>query len=111
MPNSPACVFLLMCDQRIYRTLSQSGRDNKMTTAWLWQQSTASISIYLLQRLTGSCGCSLMTDLMHTLGESASLGAAGVVLWGELKFAKSKRQCILLRDYIQTALGPSARDR
>ncbi|KAG7226968.1 hypothetical protein INR49_022286 [Caranx melampygus] len=49
------------------------------------------------------------TDLVHTLGESASLGAAGVVLWGDLKFAKSKRQCILLRDYILTVLGPFIR--
>lgn len=32
----------------------------------------------------------VQTDLEHTLGESASLGAAGVVLWGQLKFAKSK---------------------
>ncbi|XP_012722195.2 hyaluronidase-3 [Fundulus heteroclitus] len=46
------------------------------------------------------------TDLEHTLGESASLGAAGVVLWGEMKFAKSKKQCTLLRDYIQDVLGP-----
>lgn len=46
------------------------------------------------------------TDLVHTLGESAALGAAGVVLWGEQKFAKSKHQCILLRDYIHTVLGP-----
>ncbi|XP_008282945.1 hyaluronidase-3 [Stegastes partitus] len=46
------------------------------------------------------------TDLQHTLGESASLGAAGVVLWGELSFAKSKRQCVLLRDYIHNVLGP-----
>ncbi|XP_034550807.1 hyaluronidase-3 isoform X2 [Notolabrus celidotus] len=46
------------------------------------------------------------TDLVHTLGESAALGAAGVVLWGELKFAKSEHQCVLLRDYIHTVLGP-----
>ncbi|XP_068589107.1 hyaluronidase-3 isoform X2 [Cebidichthys violaceus] len=46
------------------------------------------------------------TDLVHTLGESAALGAAGVVLWGELKFAKSKHQCSLLRDYIHAVLGP-----
>uniref|UniRef100_A0A8C1LMQ5 Hyaluronidase n=1 Tax=Cyprinus carpio TaxID=7962 RepID=A0A8C1LMQ5_CYPCA len=45
------------------------------------------------------------TDLEHTLGESAALGAAGVVLWGELSFAKSKRQCALLRDYISSVLG------
>ncbi|XP_040009359.1 hyaluronidase-3 [Xiphias gladius] len=49
------------------------------------------------------------TDLIHTLGESASLGAAGVVLWGELKFARSKDQCIHLRDYLQTVLGPFIR--
>ncbi|XP_073325579.1 hyaluronidase-3-like isoform X1 [Pagrus major] len=49
------------------------------------------------------------TDLRHTLGESAALGAAGVVLWGELKFAKSKHQCILLRNYIRTVLGPFVR--
>ncbi|KAF7209438.1 hyaluronidase-3 isoform X1 [Nothobranchius furzeri] len=46
------------------------------------------------------------TDLEHTLGESASLGAAGVVLWGEMKFAKSKQQCILLKNYIHNTLGP-----
>ncbi|KTF93957.1 hypothetical protein cypCar_00010292 [Cyprinus carpio] len=45
------------------------------------------------------------TDLEHTLGESAALGATGVVLWGELSFAKSKRQCALLRDYISSVLG------
>lgn len=33
---------------------------------------------------------SLQTDLEHTIGESAALGAAGVVLWGELSFAESK---------------------
>lgn len=32
----------------------------------------------------------VQTDLLHTLGESAALGAAGVVLWGETKFAKSE---------------------
>ncbi|XP_046895658.1 hyaluronidase-3 [Hypomesus transpacificus] len=45
------------------------------------------------------------TDLEHTLGESAALGAAGVVLWGEIKFARSKRQCELLRDYLGSVLG------
>lgn len=48
-------------------------------------------------------------DLVHSLGESAALGAAGVVLWGQLRFAESKHQCILLRDYIHTVLGPYIR--
>ncbi|XP_061592595.1 hyaluronidase-3 [Cololabis saira] len=46
------------------------------------------------------------TDLEHTLGESASVGTAGVVLWGELKFAKSKKQCVILKNYIRNILGP-----
>ncbi|XP_062854822.1 hyaluronidase-3 [Trichomycterus rosablanca] len=45
------------------------------------------------------------TDLENTLGEIAALGAAGVVLWGDLGFAKSKHQCVLLRDYISSVLG------
>uniref|UniRef100_UPI003AAB57B1 hyaluronidase-3 n=1 Tax=Centroberyx gerrardi TaxID=166262 RepID=UPI003AAB57B1 len=49
------------------------------------------------------------TDLEHTLGESAAMGAAGVVLWGQMKFAKSKRQCLLLRNYIRSVLGPYVR--
>ncbi|XP_061114704.1 hyaluronidase-3 [Conger conger] len=44
-------------------------------------------------------------DLEHTLGESAAVGAAGVVLWGELQFAKSKHQCKILKDYISSVLG------
>ncbi|XP_051509584.1 hyaluronidase-3 isoform X1 [Myxocyprinus asiaticus] len=48
------------------------------------------------------------TDLEHTLGESAALGAAGVVLWGELSFAKSKRQCTFLREYVTSVLGEYA---
>ncbi|KAI7797604.1 hyaluronidase-3, partial [Triplophysa rosa] len=44
-------------------------------------------------------------DLEHTLGESAALGAAGVVLWGELSFAKSKWQCTLLQEYLHSVLG------
>ncbi|KAJ8370828.1 hypothetical protein SKAU_G00108560 [Synaphobranchus kaupii] len=45
------------------------------------------------------------TDLEHTLGESAALGSAGVVLWGELRFAKSKHQCEILQDYVGSVLG------
>ncbi|XP_051777322.1 hyaluronidase-3 isoform X2 [Erpetoichthys calabaricus] len=44
-------------------------------------------------------------DLEHTIGESASLGAAGVVLWGDLGFARSEHECRALRDYVHTLLG------
>ncbi|XP_064154304.1 hyaluronidase-3 [Anguilla rostrata] len=48
-------------------------------------------------------------DLEHTLGESAALGTAGVVLWGELQFAKSKHQCKILHDYVGSVLGKYVR--
>lgn len=43
----------------------------------------------------GLTGVFLQIDLDHTLGEAAALGAAGVVLWGELRFAKSKVRLLL----------------
>ncbi|KAJ0069791.1 hypothetical protein NL108_014339, partial [Boleophthalmus pectinirostris] len=30
------------------------------------------------------------SDLIHTIGESAALGAAGVVLWGSSEYARSE---------------------
>ncbi len=30
------------------------------------------------------------SDLVHTIGESAALGAAGVVLWGSSEYARSQ---------------------
>ncbi|XP_018530599.1 hyaluronidase-3 isoform X1 [Lates calcarifer] len=83
-----------------------------LRVASLWRHNTDHITpvlSYARLAFTRSLTFLNKTDLMHTLGESASLGAAGVVLWGELKFAKSKHQCILLRDYIQTVLGPLVR--
>uniref|UniRef100_A0AAV2M883 Hyaluronidase n=1 Tax=Knipowitschia caucasica TaxID=637954 RepID=A0AAV2M883_KNICA len=44
--------------------------------------------------------------LVFTIGESAALGAAGVVLWGEHLFSKSKAQCEDIKSYIDETLGP-----
>ncbi|XP_066489754.1 hyaluronidase-1-like [Tiliqua scincoides] len=44
-------------------------------------------------------------DLVTTIGESAALGAAGVVLWGGAGFGKTKDMCELLRNYIAGPLG------
>uniref|UniRef100_A0A8D0BPV8 Hyaluronidase n=1 Tax=Salvator merianae TaxID=96440 RepID=A0A8D0BPV8_SALMN len=45
-------------------------------------------------------------DLVNTIGESAALGAAGVVLWGDLSYSRSPESCRSLRHYIDTVLGP-----
>ncbi|XP_041080411.1 hyaluronidase-1-like [Polyodon spathula] len=44
-------------------------------------------------------------DLEHTIGESASLGAAGVVLWGDLSFTHTQHTCEELQEYVSGVLG------
>nr|XP_044992355.1 hyaluronidase-3 isoform X2 [Jaculus jaculus] len=44
-------------------------------------------------------------DLVQTIGVSAALGAAGVVLWGDLSFSSSQK-CWRLHDYLVATLGP-----
>ncbi|XP_039618086.1 hyaluronidase PH-20-like [Polypterus senegalus] len=56
---------------------------------------TDSISTYLTE-----------ADLVSTIGESAALGAAGIVEWGDLNLTLSKDICSSLRTYIQVVLNP-----
>lgn len=39
------------------------------------------------------CVC-LQKDLIHTIGESAALGAAGFVIWGDLNLTSSRVRLI-----------------
>ncbi|KAM7404428.1 hypothetical protein PAMP_011773 [Pampus punctatissimus] len=109
---------------------SYTGRCHKGTKeqndrlSWLWSQSTALYpSIYLPQQLAGSMDAALM--VRHRLLEAlrvASLWRHGnktnhatpVLPYVRLAFTHTlhllnKDQCILLRDYIHTVLGPYIR--
>ncbi|XP_017263634.1 hyaluronidase-1 isoform X2 [Kryptolebias marmoratus] len=44
--------------------------------------------------------------LVYTIGESAAVGSAGVVLWGDNTFSKSKASCEAVKSYIDETLGP-----
>ncbi|CAL8375370.1 unnamed protein product [Arctogadus glacialis] len=44
-------------------------------------------------------------DLVSTIGESAALGASGVVLWGSSEYASSQRNCLAVKQYIDGPLG------
>ncbi|XP_006202396.1 hyaluronidase-4-like [Vicugna pacos] len=44
-------------------------------------------------------------DLVHTIGESVALGAAGVILWGGYEYSDSKETCLLVKKFIQGPLG------
>ncbi|XP_062466612.1 hyaluronidase-3-like isoform X1 [Pezoporus occidentalis] len=50
--------------------------------------------------------CPLQADLVHTIGESAALGVAGLVLWGDMSYSRSAESCASLRHYIVSTLGP-----
>ncbi|NWV04933.1 HYAL3 protein, partial [Ptilonorhynchus violaceus] len=47
-----------------------------------------------------------LADLVHTIGESAALGAAGLVLWGDMSYSRSAESCASLRHYLVSTLGP-----
>lgn len=44
--------------------------------------------------------------LVYTIGESAALGAAGVVLWGDHLFSRSQATCDAVKSFIDKTLGP-----
>ncbi|XP_072327000.1 hyaluronidase-1-like [Scyliorhinus torazame] len=45
-------------------------------------------------------------DLVHTIGESAAMGASGMVLWGNNYYARTMETCMNLKNYINNQLGP-----
>ncbi|KAM3878013.1 hyaluronidase-1-like [Diretmus argenteus] len=44
--------------------------------------------------------------LVYTIGESAALGSAGVVLWGDAMYAESQASCDAVKAYMDETLGP-----
>ncbi|XP_008109468.1 hyaluronidase-1 [Anolis carolinensis] len=44
-------------------------------------------------------------DLVHTIGESAAMGAAGVILWGSMQYASTHENCLTVKKYIDGLFG------
>ncbi|KAL4656748.1 hyaluronidase-4-like [Arapaima gigas] len=44
-------------------------------------------------------------DLIHTIGESAALGAAGFVIWGDLNLTSSRHNCSKVKAFLSHRLG------
>ncbi|XP_030622424.1 hyaluronidase-4 [Chanos chanos] len=44
-------------------------------------------------------------DLVHTIGESAALGAAGFVIWGDLNLTSSRHNCSKVKAFLNHRLG------
>ncbi|XP_054072465.1 hyaluronidase-3-like isoform X4 [Rissa tridactyla] len=47
-----------------------------------------------------------LADLVHTIGESAALGAAGLVLWGDMSYSRSARRSWHTRIPVPSSRGP-----
>ncbi|NXI52447.1 HYAL3 protein, partial [Chloroceryle aenea] len=93
-------------------------RNNRL--GWLWAASAALYpSIYPggegvmvgtrmrpVPHHPGHSSLSGQADLVHTIGESAALGAVGLVLWGDLSYTRSAESCASLQHYLVSTLGP-----
>ncbi|XP_004677230.1 PREDICTED: hyaluronidase-1-like [Condylura cristata] len=44
-------------------------------------------------------------DLVHTIGESAALGTAGIILWGGNEYSASKESCLSVKKSVGGPLG------
>ncbi|XP_004556327.1 hyaluronidase-4 [Maylandia zebra] len=44
-------------------------------------------------------------DLIHTIGESAALGTAGFVIWGDLNLTSSRHSCTHVKSFLSHRLG------
>ncbi|XP_064012703.1 hyaluronidase-3-like isoform X2 [Pogoniulus pusillus] len=67
---------------------------------------TLPVVAYSRLSLRRSPGFLQLADLVHTVGESAALGAAGLVLWGDRSYSRSAETCASLRHYLVSTLGP-----
>ncbi|NXE51708.1 HYALP Hyaluronidase, partial [Casuarius casuarius] len=45
-------------------------------------------------------------DLVNTIGESAALGASGIVIWGDMNLTQNKNTCRTLDSYLRRTLIP-----
>ncbi|NXY88471.1 HYALP Hyaluronidase, partial [Alcedo cyanopectus] len=93
-------------------------RNNELN--WLWEKSTALYpSVYLETALRSSRNAQLFVrnrhdslhifpqdDLVNTIGESAALGASGIVIWGDMNLTQNKNTCRTLDSYLRRTLTP-----
>ncbi|KAF0034813.1 hypothetical protein F2P81_012571 [Scophthalmus maximus] len=95
-------------------------RNNELL--WLWNSSSAlypdiylslnmrglsrEVFLYTHHRILEAMRVGAQEHLVYTIGESAALGSAGVVLWGDHAFSKSQATCEAVKFYIEETLGP-----
>ncbi|XP_067854428.1 hyaluronidase-2-like isoform X2 [Heptranchias perlo] len=65
-----------------------------------------SLPVFVYSRPTYSYTVDLLTeDLITTIGESAALGAAGIIFWGDVDYSNSAGHCKTLDSYLEGDFG------
>uniref|UniRef100_A0A8C8VIN5 Hyaluronidase n=1 Tax=Pelusios castaneus TaxID=367368 RepID=A0A8C8VIN5_9SAUR len=66
-----------------------------------------SLPVFVYTRPTYSRKLDVLSekDLVSTIGESAALGAAGAIFWGDADYTKSKDTCQIIQTYLEKGLG------
>ncbi|XP_072329234.1 hyaluronidase-2-like [Scyliorhinus torazame] len=66
-----------------------------------------SLPVFVYSRPTYSYTFNLLTqqDLITTIGETAALGAAGIIFWGDADYSNSENRCKMLKNYLEGNFG------
>ncbi|XP_078064754.1 hyaluronidase-2 [Mustelus asterias] len=66
-----------------------------------------SLPVFVYSRPTYTYTVDLLTqqDLITTIGETAALGAAGIIFWGDADYSNSKSHCEKLKNYLEGDFG------
>lgn len=65
------------------------------------------LPVFVYSRPSYSHTTELLTqqDLVTTVGETAALGAAGIIFWGDTDYSNSAERCRMMSDYLSGDLG------
>ncbi|XP_051874401.1 hyaluronidase-2-like [Pristis pectinata] len=65
------------------------------------------LPVFVYSRPTYSYTVQLLTerDLVTTIGETAALGAAGIIFWGDTDYSNSAERCRMMKSYVGGVFG------
>lgn len=75
--------------------ISHQHHDGYSLPVFVYTRPTYSRKLDVLSRM----------DLVSTIGESAALGAAGAIFWGDADYTKSQSTCRTIKAYLEEELG------
>ncbi|KAM6972935.1 hyaluronidase-4 [Aplochiton taeniatus] len=81
-------------------------RESLRIASLTWREYDLPTYVYLRLGYRDEAMAFLTTkDLIYTIGESAALGAAGFVIWGDLNLTSSRHNCTKVKAFLGQRLG------